>query len=83
MNAANFPPPSASRPAQPTGGELLARTLKAAGVSHIFALHGGHLEAFYRACLDHDLTLVDSGTRRRRAMRRMPMPARPGGLGSA
>lgn len=59
MNAANFQPPSASRPAQPTGGELLARTLKAAGVSHIFALHGGHLEAFYRACLDHDLTLVD------------------------
>lgn len=57
MNAASFPP----RPAQsrPTGGDLLARTLKAAGVSHVFALHGGHLEAFYRGCLEHDLTLVD------------------------
>ncbi|RJF94323.1 thiamine pyrophosphate-binding protein [Oleomonas cavernae] len=42
-----------------TGGELLARTLKAAGVSKIFALHGGHLEAFYRGCIDHDLELVD------------------------
>lgn len=46
-------------PNMKTGGELLARTLKAAGVTHIFALHGGHLEAFYRGCLDHGLELVD------------------------
>jgi acetolactate synthase-1/2/3 large subunit len=45
--------------ARPTGGELLARTLKAAGVSHVFALHGGHLEAFYRGCLNHGIELVD------------------------
>ncbi len=44
---------------RPTGGELLARSLKAAGVSHVFALHGGHLEAFYRGCLNHGIELVD------------------------
>lgn len=41
------------------GGELLARTLKAAGVERVFALHGGHLEAFYRGCRAHRLELVD------------------------
>lgn len=41
------------------GGELLARTLQAAGVDTIFALHGGHLESFYRGCLNNDIRLVD------------------------
>ena len=41
------------------GGELIARTLKAAGVERVFALHGGHLEAFYRGCRRHALELVD------------------------
>jgi len=40
-------------------GELIARTLRNAGVKLVFALHGGHLEAFYRGCRQHDLTLVD------------------------
>lgn len=40
-------------------GELIARTLKAAGVERVFALHGGHLEAFYRGCRLHQLELVD------------------------
>lgn len=44
---------------QVEGGELVARTLRAAGVEQIFALHGGHLEGFYRACGTHDLKLVD------------------------
>lgn len=41
------------------GGELVARTLRQAGVSTVFALHGGHLESFYRGCLANDLELVD------------------------
>jgi acetolactate synthase-1/2/3 large subunit len=41
------------------GGELLARTLKAAGVEEIFALHGGHLESFWQACVRHGLRLTD------------------------
>lgn len=46
-------------PARPDGGELIARTLKAAGVQRVFALHGGHLEAFYRGCRNHQLELID------------------------
>ena len=44
---------------RPDGGELLARTLAAAGVEQVFALHGGHLEAFWQACLRHGLRLTD------------------------
>lgn len=43
-----------------TGGKLLASTLKAAKVSKIFALHGGHLEAFYKGCAEEGLSLVDT-----------------------
>ena len=41
------------------GGELAARTLARAGVEKVFALHGGHLEAFFRGCGRHGLSLVD------------------------
>jgi acetolactate synthase-1/2/3 large subunit len=41
------------------GGELIARTLRAAGVSTIFALHGGHLESFYKGCIANGLELID------------------------
>ena len=41
------------------GGELLGRTLAAAGVDHVFALHGGHLESFWQSCLRHGLRLID------------------------
>ena len=44
---------------RPDGGELLARTLAAAGVERIFALHGGHLESFWQGCLCHKLQLTD------------------------
>ncbi len=43
----------------PDGGELLARTLEAAGVEEVFALHGGHLESFWQACVRHGLRLTD------------------------
>ena len=42
-----------------TGGELLARTLKQAGVTDIFALHGGHLEGFLFHCGQASLNLID------------------------
>ncbi|VFR24033.1 Acetolactate synthase large subunit [plant metagenome] len=43
-----------------TGGQLLASTLKTAKVSKVFALHGGHLEAFYKGCAEEGLALVDT-----------------------
>ena len=45
---------------QITGGALLARTLKEAGVTEVFSLHGGHLDAFLIACADHGLRLTDT-----------------------
>lgn len=42
-----------------TGGDLLARTLRAAGVDTVFALHGGHHEALFKGCLDQGIALVD------------------------
>lgn len=41
------------------GGRLVARTLHQAGVAQVFALHGGHLESFYRGCGHYGLELVD------------------------
>lgn len=43
-----------------TGGALLVRTLKKAGVSHIFGIHGGHLEPIFQACLDEKLSIIDT-----------------------
>ncbi len=41
------------------GGQLLARTLKAAGVKRAFALHGGHLEALLKGCVEEGIELTD------------------------
>lgn len=42
-----------------TGGELLAEALRAAGVSQAFALHGGHLESLFKACVEQGIDLLD------------------------
>jgi acetolactate synthase-1/2/3 large subunit len=42
-----------------TGGDLFAETLAKAKVNHVFALHGGHLEALLKGCLDNDIALHD------------------------
>lgn len=42
------------------GGEVLARTLAALGVSEAFALHGGHLDAFLVACAQAGIRLTDT-----------------------
>ena len=43
-----------------SGGALLAESLATLGVEHVFALHGGHLDAFLVACPDHGIKLVDT-----------------------
>ncbi len=42
------------------GGEMLMRVLDQAGVSTIFTLHGGHLDAIFQAALDRDVRLIDT-----------------------
>ncbi|WP_375251219.1 thiamine pyrophosphate-binding protein [Sphingomonas sp.] len=42
------------------GGMAVARAMKAAGVTTIFALHGGHLDAAFKGFLDEGITLVDT-----------------------
>jgi hypothetical protein len=37
--------------AELTGGELVARVLKQAGVGHVFTLGGGHILPIYGGCL--------------------------------
>src|SRR5215469_4834519 len=46
--------------AQVTGGELLVRTLAAAGVRTAFGLHGAHLETIFQACAAHDIPIIDT-----------------------
>src|SRR5260221_13939157 len=42
------------------GGEMLVRALEREGVHEIFTLHGGHLDAIFKACLEHNLRVVDT-----------------------
>ncbi len=41
------------------GGQLVARTLKAAGVEVVFTLCGGHILPIYDGCVDEGIRLVD------------------------
>jgi acetolactate synthase-1/2/3 large subunit len=41
------------------GGHLVARTLKQAGVGHIFTLCGGHILPIYDGCVTEDIRVVD------------------------
>ena len=42
-----------------TGGHLVARTLKQAGVGHVFTLCGGHILPIYDGCLTEGIQVVD------------------------
>ncbi len=42
------------------GGRIVARALKAEGVSHVFTLCGGHVMSIYDGCLDHGIRVVDT-----------------------
>jgi acetolactate synthase I/II/III large subunit len=41
------------------GGRLVARQLRAAGVSHLFTLSGGHLFSLYDGCREAGIAIVD------------------------
>jgi acetolactate synthase I/II/III large subunit len=41
------------------GGRLVAAALKRHGVSHLFTLCGGHIQAIYDGCLDEQIRVVD------------------------
>lgn len=43
-----------------TGGELVVRTLRKAGVKKLFGLHGAHIDTVFQAALDHALPIVDT-----------------------
>ncbi len=42
------------------GGRLVAQALKRHGISHIFTLCGGHIQAIYDGCLDEGIRVVDT-----------------------
>jgi acetolactate synthase-1/2/3 large subunit len=42
-----------------TGGQLVARTLRQAGVGHVFTLCGGHILPIYDGCLTEDVAVID------------------------
>jgi len=42
------------------GGEMLVRALEREGVHDVFALHGGHLDAIFRACREHNFRVIDT-----------------------
>src|ERR687887_1608731 len=42
------------------GGRLVARRLKAAGVSKLFTLSGGHLFSIYDGCREEGIDIVDT-----------------------
>jgi acetolactate synthase I/II/III large subunit len=43
-----------------SGGELVVRTLRQAGVEQLFGLHGAHIDTIFQACADHQLALIDT-----------------------
>jgi acetolactate synthase-1/2/3 large subunit len=43
-----------------TGGELVVRQLKKAGVDTLFGLHGAHIDTIFQACRDHDVRIIDT-----------------------
>ena len=60
-----------------TGGALIARTLATLGVKDVFALHGGHLDAFLVACPDEGIRLTDFRHEASAATPPTPTPVRP------
>jgi acetolactate synthase-1/2/3 large subunit len=41
------------------GGRLVAQSLQRHGVTHLFTLCGGHIQAIYDGCLDEEIRVVD------------------------
>jgi acetolactate synthase-1/2/3 large subunit len=53
------PPADASSDVAPHGGLVVARRLRAHGVTKLFTLSGGHLFSIYDGCREEGITLVD------------------------
>src|SRR2546429_9776286 len=65
-----------------TGGRLVARVLKQAGVGHVFTLCGGHILPIYEGLLDEGVAVVDTRPEQAappRAGADAPPPRRLGG----
>lgn len=45
---------------QVTGGELVVRALRKAGVEKLFGLHGANIDAIFQGCLDAGMPIVDT-----------------------
>src|SRR2546426_9108811 len=45
--------------AELTGGELVARVLKQAGIGHVFTLCGGHILPIYDGCVSEGIRVID------------------------
>ncbi|MBB4199889.1 hypothetical protein CCR94_03510 [Rhodoblastus sphagnicola] len=43
-----------------SGGELVVRTLQAAGVDRVFGLHGAHIDSIFQAAMDAGLPIIDT-----------------------
>jgi acetolactate synthase-1/2/3 large subunit len=46
--------------AQVHGGRLVAQALKRHGISHVFTLCGGHIQAIYDGCIDENIRVIDT-----------------------
>src|ERR1700712_613810 len=51
---------AAPKPPEVVGGHLVARRLKAHGVTKLFTLSGGHLFSIYDGCRAHGIDIVDT-----------------------
>ncbi len=45
---------------QINGGEMLVRVLEEEGVKQVFGLHGGHIDAIFQACANHNIAIYDT-----------------------
>src|ERR1041385_2751142 len=52
--------PASEETKQPHGGLLIARRLKAHGVTKLFTLSGGHLFSMYDGCREEGIDIVDT-----------------------
>lgn len=43
-----------------TGGELVVRALRKAGIEKLFALHGANIDSIFQECLNHGIPIIDT-----------------------
>src|SRR3954470_4955854 len=59
VRAGRVPPVATETATRLHGGRLVAQRLRAAGVSHLFTLSGGHLFSIYDGCREEGIAIVD------------------------